>query len=399
MRTTVLAVLLLSPCLALAAPLPPYLTLPAGMHPSGDLNEEVWGEAEFPVADEGEPPLRRGHHWSGDMTFDGLPEGIEDNDVWAKVKPALQKGGWTIVKEFDVNPYSATFRYQKGGKEAWGWVMIPSATDIRFQFVEVTPQPIKFSLKPPGKQPEKLQPESGNYPYLMPLPGSEPAGQSFDPKDAFLVKLDGKDEEQVVATGRYRKEYHLPGLSNVQFQTVYRDALKAAGWSILDDVQGPHASDAVLMAHYAANGRDLWTYLHHSGDDYSIDVADAGREDLAAKLAKDCRVPLYGVLFDFDKATLKPASDAVLGRARDALQANPRLSVEVQGHTDNVGGDDYNAKLSEARARSVMQWLVKNGVPAARLTSKGYGKSKPVADNDTPEGRAKNRRVELSCRK
>jgi OmpA-OmpF porin, OOP family len=64
-----------------------------------------------------------------------------------------------------------------------------------------------------------------------------------------------------------------------------------------------------------------------------------------------------------------------------------------------VGSDDYNLRLSQARAKAVMDWLVKNGIPAARLTSKGYGRGKPVATNDTPEGRAKNRRVELSCRK
>ena len=68
----------------------------------------------------------------------------------------------------------------------------------------------------------------------------------------------------------------------------------------------------------------------------------------------------------------------------------------VEGHTDNVGGGDYNQKLSDARAASVRNWLVPHGIEAARLTSKGYGKSSPVADNSSDLGRARNRRVELA---
>jgi outer membrane protein OmpA-like peptidoglycan-associated protein len=86
----------------------------------------------------------------------------------------------------------------------------------------------------------------------------------------------------------------------------------------------------------------------------------------------------------------------VLQAVADMLSKDPTLKVEVQGHTDNVGADAYNQTLSEARARAVMDWLTKHGIPAARLTAKGYGKNKPVADNGSDEGRAKNRRVEIA---
>jgi outer membrane protein OmpA-like peptidoglycan-associated protein len=86
----------------------------------------------------------------------------------------------------------------------------------------------------------------------------------------------------------------------------------------------------------------------------------------------------------------------VLQKVADLLSKDPALKVEVQGHTDNVGGDAYNQTLSEARARAVMDWLVKHGVAAGRLTAKGYGKTRPVADNGSDEGRAKNRRVEIA---
>jgi OmpA-OmpF porin, OOP family len=163
--------------------------------------------------------------------------------------------------------------------------------------------------------------------------------------------------------------------------------------------QGLTQSDAVLVAHYGDRGRDLWASLHHSGDEYQIEVGDAGGDSLSRQLAQDCHVALRGVLFDFNKATLKPESESVLLRARDALTSNPRLAIEVQGHTDNVGGDDYNVTLSDQRAASVMTWLVGHGIPAGRLTARGYGRKVPVASNDSAEGRAQNRRVELACQK
>ena len=87
---------------------------------------------------------------------------------------------------------------------------------------------------------------------------------------------------------------------------------------------------------------------------------------------------------------------AVLTGALGLLKAAQGNPIEVQGHTDNVGGDEYNQKLSEARAASVAAWFASHGIPAASLSSKGYGKTKPVADNGSPDGRAKNRRVEIS---
>src|SRR4030081_2858763 len=85
-----------------------------------------------------------------------------------------------------------------------------------------------------------------------------------------------------------------------------------------------------------------------------------------------------------------------LQQVADLLAKDTTLKVEVQGHTDNVGGDAYNQTLSEARARAVLDWLNKHGVAAARWSAKGYGKIKPVADNNNDEGRAKNRRVEIA---
>jgi OOP family OmpA-OmpF porin len=128
---------------------------------------------------------------------------------------------------------------------------------------------------------------------------------------------------------------------------------------------------------------------------YDINVADAGAVDLGANLAKACHVALYGVLFDFNKSSLLPSSDAALQPAANMLAADKTLKVEVQGHNYNVGNDAYNQTLSDARPKSAA-WLTQHGVAADRLTAKGYAKTKPVADNGSDEGRAKNRRVEIA---
>lgn len=106
-------------------------------------------------------------------------------------------------------------------------------------------------------------------------------------------------------------------------------------------------------------------------------------------------IELDGVHFDFDKATLRPDAKAILNEAAALLAKHERVVVEVAGHTDSTGPEDYNQGLSERRAQAVQDYLVEKGVRASRLSSKGYGESMPVASNDTKEGRAENRRVEL----
>ncbi|HND26942.1 MAG TPA: OmpA family protein [Pseudomonadales bacterium] len=104
---------------------------------------------------------------------------------------------------------------------------------------------------------------------------------------------------------------------------------------------------------------------------------------------------LKDVNFEFNSAKLTSESKIILDQAAAALKKTPGKKVEVAGHTDAVGSNTYNMKLSQARAKSVRDYLIAQGVDAARLTSAGYGEEKPVADNGSDEGRAKNRRVEL----
>lgn len=106
-------------------------------------------------------------------------------------------------------------------------------------------------------------------------------------------------------------------------------------------------------------------------------------------------VRIEGASFDTASAKLKPAADAKLQQVVDFAAKYPDADLEVTGHTDSVGKDAYNQKLSEQRAAAVKAHLVKKGVAAGRISAKGYGKTMPIADNKTKEGRATNRRVEV----
>lgn len=110
-------------------------------------------------------------------------------------------------------------------------------------------------------------------------------------------------------------------------------------------------------------------------------------------------IRLNNIFFDFGKATLRPESYPELDRLAGLMTQNKGMSIELSGHTDNVGADDANLKLSEDRAKSVTEYLVSLGIEAGRITAKGYGETKPVATNDTDEGKQLNRRVEFTILK
>lgn len=117
---------------------------------------------------------------------------------------------------------------------------------------------------------------------------------------------------------------------------------------------------------------------------------------VAPEPAAPQKLVLEGVNFDFDKATLRQEDIGSLDDDVEALKAWGDVNIEVAGHTDSMGSDAYNMKLSRQRAEAVRNFLISRGVAADRLTAKGYGESQPVADNATEEGRFKNRRVELA---
>lgn len=128
--------------------------------------------------------------------------------------------------------------------------------------------------------------------------------------------------------------------------------------------------------------------FENSGEPYLLNVAL-----IPIKVGKG--IVLRNVFFETDSYQLKAESNVELNKLVDFLKNNPTLNIEIGGHTDNVGGAEYNQTLSENRAKSVYNYLVSHGIDEARLQYKGYGLSEPIATNDTEEGRAQNRRTEF----
>ena len=118
-------------------------------------------------------------------------------------------------------------------------------------------------------------------------------------------------------------------------------------------------------------------------------------EVLLQKIEVGKTVVLSNIFFDTDKYVLRPESKTGLEKLKSYLSENPDIRIEIGGHTDNVGNASHNLTLSQNRAKAVLDYLVKEGIDASRLVSKGYGDTVPVASNDTKEGRAKNRRTEF----
>jgi outer membrane protein OmpA-like peptidoglycan-associated protein len=141
---------------------------------------------------------------------------------------------------------------------------------------------------------------------------------------------------------------------------------------------------------------EFWYLLFHSvGNDESTGAYKLVTVQIGGPPIKTCTLEVYGVNFDFDKSTLRPDSAPVLNQLAAMFAADPAYVAEIGGHTDNVGQPPYNLRLSGARADAVRAWLIGHGVSASRLTSRGYGDTKPLVPNTTDANRAKNRRVEL----
>jgi outer membrane protein OmpA-like peptidoglycan-associated protein len=155
-------------------------------------------------------------------------------------------------------------------------------------------------------------------------------------------------------------------------------------------------------AYFAANREDG----HGKMDVYRFEMPQQLRPKLITppqekeifpeKIEEGVSFIMHNIFFDFDKSELKPESYSELAKLIDFLQKNPTISIEIEGHTDNQGEAVHNIKLSEARAKTVMDYLIANGISSNRLSCKGYGSANPIQSNETEEGRAANRRTE--CR-
>jgi OmpA-OmpF porin, OOP family len=264
---------------------------------------------------------------------------------------------------------------------------------------------------------------------------------------AALLDRDAVDdrsgEDWLKLEGRVSKiRYEIPaGRSSLEVMRNYENALKGKGFAILFNCADRTCFSGKLQDPYLLglqvdrDNMDSTLYFDHvryvlakldmpdgsiysavlTGEDQqrvtafvTVVEANAMKGDMIAfvdarsmeqAIAQSGKINIYGILFDYDKDTLRPESKPTLDEIAKLLREKAKLRLDIIGHTDNRGTPDYNINLSRRRAASVVAALVRDyGISADRLASSGAGLTSPVAPNDTDEGRAKNRRVELIAR-
>jgi outer membrane protein OmpA-like peptidoglycan-associated protein len=178
-------------------------------------------------------------------------------------------------------------------------------------------------------------------------------------------------------------------LDRVQAFARYRDE---ALWAMVDLERSMKDSARRQLDEERARMEDRQEQLYNSLKQFEGKFASIRRD------ARGTIMSLADILFDFDKAVLRREAELNLAKVAVILDQFPEMHIFVEGHTDNVGKEDYNQKLSERRAVAVRDFLQSQGVDAARMETQGFGMSQPVTPNDTEEGRQKNRRVDLVIR-
>ncbi|MCB1188356.1 OmpA family protein [bacterium] len=251
------------------------------------------------------------------------------------------------------------------------------------------------------------------HPVIKPFGGAEfvdgpSKTTSFDTFDFLVTTADGKKTDKVTKKGKYwYLRYRITDASGQLDKSVgaeeilenYRNACLQRGGTIHYDY-----SRRLVFSLTRDDGGETWVNLQASDGNYDITIVDEkgldptlvfGAEEMASEIDIDGDVVVYGINFAVDSDRLEPGSEKVLTEMVKLMRNEPQLRIEIQGHTDNTGSADYNLKLSDRRVATVREFLILFGIDPARMISKGYGLSRPVATNDTEEGRALNRRVEL----
>ena len=307
-------------------------------------------------------------------------------EIQTNYRGQLEAMGAEIVRS--EGPYTYA-HLVKNGTETW--LRVYSAeTSIETAVLQVAPP--KFSMLPPGPADH---PVIGHMPDFI---AAKPVTRNFDNMTFDIEDPDGG--KSVTAQGKTTQIYYsqkegAPELGLPEIRFNYAEALRRKGAEILAD-SGPS-----VVARLLDKGQVIWVKIYTSGHSVELSVLEEKPfaptikpAELQDAIQKTGHVTLY-VNFDFDQSTLRPDAAPVVAQVAGLLKTDPALRLRIEGHTDGMGGAEHNRTLSADRARAFMAAVVAQGVTADRLTTAGFGPDKPIASNDTSEGRAKNRRVEL----
>lgn len=223
----------------------------------------------------------------------------------------------------------------------------------------------------------------------------------------FNIAIDGSKTEHKEGTltkVRYdfNTESGMQKPSVLQILKNYENASKSIGGVMVIQTSAGAFGTYKIMKN---NKETTWIKIECGGNDdndfYELTIIqleemiqDVTSSDILTALKTEGHIALY-INFESGKADIKPESQKVIDQIAGMLETNMTLKISVEGHTDNVGTSASNQTLSENRAKSVMNALIIKGIDKGRLTAKGWGQTKPITDNNTEDGKAKNRRVEI----
>ncbi len=314
------------------------------------------------------------------------------------------------------HPDGKTLFYSSNGPNSMGGFDI-FRTELRPDSTWAPPVNLGYPINTPGDDIYFVLSASGLHGYY-----ASERDDSYGEKDIYLIDF---STLQVAAQPTESKEEELNVSSEPASAPVFRPNLTLVTGIIYDsETQAPleatitiidnvRAETLAVLTSNAATGKYLISLP--AGKNYGIAVTAPGyafhsenfiveesmgyrevRKDIGLNRYKaGTTIILRNIFFDFNKATLRPESKVELERVYTILTENPRMKVRIAGHTDNIGSEEYNQRLSEARAKAVYDYLISRGISADRLSYIGYGESRPIDTNETSEGRQNNRRVEL----
>ncbi len=253
---------------------------------------------------------------------------------------------------------------------------------------------------------EKLE-----HPVIKPMPGANLVERSSRQESYFTLTIrvvEGGMRVSKDVSGEYwRLRYEMLDSNGEKIARVSRGEIIGNYVSAALEKGGREhskGSNSLVFSIPRKDGGITWAKLIIASADYTLEIIDEkplvpvlsfGAEELKKALDTDGRIAVYGINFAVDSDRLQLGAEKVLSEFVRLMTLYPDLKIEIQGHTDNTGAAQHNLDLSGKRAETVKNFIVLYGIKSSRLVSKGYGLTKPIEPNDTEEGRAKNRRVEL----
>jgi outer membrane protein OmpA-like peptidoglycan-associated protein/Tol biopolymer transport system component len=382
------------------------------------------------------------HESSASLASDGKrmffvsnrPDGMGDRDIYMSTMD--EKGTWgkavnlgpTINTKYGeegvyIHPDGRTIYFSSQAHKTMGGYDIFKSVYDDVTKTWSTPENLGYPVNTPDDDVFFVVSASGKHGYYASINGN-----GYGEKDIYMVTFLGAEKpmvmnnednllasqtapvkETVIAPVMQIKEAQLTILKGVITDAMTKKPLEAT----IELVDNTKNMVVATFTSNSATGKYLVSlpagrnygiavkkdgYLFHS-ENFDIPATAAFQEvtkDVELKnVAVGSKIILKNIFFDFDKATLRPESTNELERLTKLLQDVPTLKIEIGGHTDSKGADDYNKKLSDNRAKAVVTYLIGKGIAADRLTSAGYGEEQPIATNDTDEGRQMNRRTEF----